>query len=224
MRLRSVLSDLPKPMAGVAGRPFLAYLLEYLESQGIRRVVLSVGYRFEAIRNYFGDQHGSIRIVYAVEEEPLGTGGAIANALPLVESPVFFVCNGDTFLKLDYRAMASLAELDRESFELAVALRQIEDTSRYGRAVLAGGRLEGFNALGAGGPGLINAGVYLMTSQIFSKLDLPRKFSFEKEFLESRAAALRPLAFPCDVPFIDIGIPAALEEAQVLLPAWIASL
>ena len=209
-------------MADVAGRPFLAYLLQYLESQGIRRIILSIGYRFEAIRSFFGVKHGEIRIAYAIEDEPLGTGGAIAHALPLVESPIVFVLNGDTFLKLDYRAMARLIGDDPERFTLAVALREIEDTSRYGRALLAGGLVAGFEARGPQARGLINAGVYLMNARIFERFSVPRKFSFEKDFLEARAAEVRPVAFPCSSPFIDIGIPEALLEAQVLIPAWLS--
>lgn len=225
-RLRPVVSDLPKPMAPVAGRPFLAWLLDYLELQGIRRVVLSVGYLSEAITQFFGERYGAIEITYSIEDEPLGTGGGIAGSLSLVKSAFVFVLNGDTFLKLDYRAMARLASEAGEDFVLAVALRETDDARRYGRVVLKGGRITGFEALGAEQPGpcpsMINAGVYLMNSSIFRRFEVPRRFSFEKEFLETKTAQLRPLAFPCDVPFIDIGIPEALEHAQVLLPAWLA--
>lgn len=223
-RLRPTIGDLPKPMAAVAGRPFLSYLLDYLESQGIRRVILSVGYRFEVITSFFGHQYGSIRITYAVEDEPLGTGGAIANALAFAESPSVFVLNGDTFLKLDYCAMARLAVDDAsQSFRLAVALREVEDTGRYGRAILSGRHVQGFESLGTKEPGLINAGVYLMSTRLFADFPVPRRFSFEREFIETHVAEVRPLAFPCNAPFIDIGVPEALASAQTLLPAWIAT-
>jgi D-glycero-alpha-D-manno-heptose 1-phosphate guanylyltransferase len=218
-RLRSVLSDLPKPMAPVAGRPFLCYLLEFLETQGIRRVVLSVGYRHEAISSFFGRRYGALLVDYAVEEEALGTGGGIAHALQFVEQPYVFVLNGDTFLRMDYRAMATLIE-NPGRLELAVALRTVSDARRYGCAVLSGNRIQGFLAAGVEGPGLINAGVYLMGRDLFQCYQLPAKFSFETDFLEPRVAEIRPVAFVSDAPFIDIGVPESFEESQTLLPAW----
>src|SRR5579872_7369319 len=105
-RLQSVVKNCPKPMAPVHGKPFLAYLIEYLKLQGITRVVLSVHYLREQIEDFFKDNYQGIEICYAVEEQPWGTGGAIVHALKKIEltQPVF-VLNGDTFLKLDYRAM-----------------------------------------------------------------------------------------------------------------------
>ena len=83
-RLKSVVQDIPKPMAPVAGHPFLSYVLKYLHGQGIREVVLSIGYRGEVIQNYFQDQYAGMTLKYAVEETPLGTGGAIRAAMELV--------------------------------------------------------------------------------------------------------------------------------------------
>lgn len=219
-RLRSVVSDLPKPMAPVAGRPFLAYLLDYLASQGIRRVILAVGYRAEHIVKFFGLKYGGLEIVYAVEDTPLGTGGGIARALQFAKSPAVFVINGDTFLKLNYPAMATLADASSD-FLLAVALREIEDASRYGRAVVNKDRIEGFDAAGADGPGLINAGVYLVSRRIFDRFPMPSRFSFEKDFLEIHTAAIHPFVFSYSGPFLDIGVPSAFSEAQTLFPKWI---
>ena len=148
-------------MAPIAGQPFLAYLLQFLESQGIARVVLAVGYRNESIRGSFGARYQGLELVYSVEEEPLGTGGALLRALPHIDGAYSFVLNGDTFLRLNYQAMA--AKLERQpDTQLVVALRQVADASRYGAAVVARGRIEGFTARGTRGPGLINAGCYLV--------------------------------------------------------------
>jgi D-glycero-alpha-D-manno-heptose 1-phosphate guanylyltransferase len=219
-RLRSVVSDLPKAMAPIAGQPFLTYLLQFLEANGVRRVVLAVGYRSEPIRDFFGYKYGDLEIVYSVEEEPLGTGGALQQALPHIEGRLAFVLNGDTFLRLDYKAMASVLELQPEA-PLVVALRPVADASRYGAAVVSGGRIRGFSARGLPGPGLINGGCYLVTQDIFRRYPMPPKFSWEEDFLQARASEVLPIAFQCDVPFIDIGIPEALEEAQTLIPAWV---
>jgi len=219
-RLRSVVPDLPKAMAPIGGQPLLRYLLQYLEANGIRRVVLAVGYRHEAIRGFFGSAHGGLRLVYSVEEEPLGTGGALLQALPSIEDPYAFVLNGDTFLRLDYRDMALTVERN-EDVPLVVALRPVADASRYGRAVVDAGRIRGFSARGTPGPGLINAGCYLVARNIFGHYPVPEKFSWEQDFLEVRAAEIQPVAFQCDVPFIDVGIPEALCEAQTLIPEWV---
>jgi len=219
-RLRSVVPDLPKAMVPVCGQPFLTYLLRYLEENGVRRVVLAVGYRHEAIQDFFGSTYGALRLEYSVEQEPLGTGGGLLQAMPYVEGPFTFVINGDTFLRLDYQAMALRLESD-EDIELVVALRSVADASRYGRAVVAAGRIQGFTASGTPGSGLINAGCYLVSRDIFERYPMPSKFSWEHDFLEARTAEVRPLAFPCDAPFIDIGVPEALEQAQTLIPAWV---
>lgn len=218
-RLRSVVPDAPKVMASVAGQPFLTYLLQFLEANGLRRIVLAVGYRSEAIREFFGSRFGGLELVYSVEEEPLGTGGALLRALPYVEGASTFLLNGDTFLRLDYKHLASQLENHHEP-ELVVALRRVADASRYGAAIVADGRIQGFTARGTPGPGLINAGSYLIARDIFQRYPMPAKFSWEADFLQARAPEVRPIAFECDVPFIDIGIPEALQEAQTLIPEW----
>jgi len=222
-RLRSAVPELPKAMAPIAGQPFLAYLLQFLETQGITRVVLAVGYRNEAIRAWFGSGYRSIELAYSVEQEPLGTGGALLQALAQVRHPFAFALNGDTFLRLNYAAMTRAIEL-APSAPLAVALRRIGDASRYGGAVVRGGRIEGFTARGSREPGLINAGCYLVAQDIFERYPMPAKFSWEADFLEPRAAELRPVAVECDAPFIDIGVPEALEQAQTLIPEWLGAL
>jgi D-glycero-alpha-D-manno-heptose 1-phosphate guanylyltransferase len=218
-RLRSVVSDVPKAMAPVRGRPFLEYLLQFLEASGVRRIVLALGYRSESIREFFGSSYGRLKLVYAVEEEPLGTGGALLASLEYINDPFAFVLNGDTFLQLNYVAMAATLERQPDA-QLVVALRQVSDASRYGAAVVSNGWIEGFRARGTSGPGLISAGCYLVARDIFQRYPMPAKFSFEEDFLQARVAELRAIPFLCDTPFIDIGIPEALEEAQRLIPEW----
>jgi D-glycero-alpha-D-manno-heptose 1-phosphate guanylyltransferase len=226
-RLRSVVSDIPKAMAPIAGQPFLAYLLQFLEAQGIARVVLAVGYRNDAIRGFFGSRYQGLKLVYSVEDEPLGTGGALLRALPHIDGAYSFVLNGDTFLRLNYPAMAAKLEPHKHErppdTQLVVALRQVPDATRYGAAVVVEGRIEGFAARGTPGPGLINGGCYLLARDIFERYPMPPKFSWEADFLEARVTEVRPLAFECDAPFIDIGIPEALKAAQTLIPEWLGS-
>jgi D-glycero-alpha-D-manno-heptose 1-phosphate guanylyltransferase len=183
-RLRSAVSEVPKPMAPVNGRPFLAHLLDRLERQGIDEVVLAVGYRKEPIIAAFGASHGRIRISYAIENEPLGTGGALRQALSLIDVFPAFALNGDTILELDYGAMRRAHEA--AGAQLTIALRRVPDASRYGAAVTEQGRLVRFDAGGAAKPGLINAGVYLFGANLLA--NEPDRFSFERDFLARRAA------------------------------------
>jgi D-glycero-alpha-D-manno-heptose 1-phosphate guanylyltransferase len=211
-RLQSVVSDLPKPLAPVAGRPFLAHLLGFLERQGVTEAVLSVGYMHEKIVDAFGSRFGRIDLRYAVEDEPLGTGGGLRQALEQVVRYPVFALNGDTLLALDYRAM--LAAHRAAEADMTMALRRLPDTGRYGRAVIEAGRVTGFEAGGVAGPGAINAGVYLFGRNLLDEPSLPSSFSFERDFMEPRMAALAPLAFETDAYFIDIGVPEDYVRAQ----------
>ena len=213
-RLRTVVQNMPKPMAPVAGRPFLSHLLDYLERQGVTEAILSVGYLHQKIMDAYGDRHGGIAIRYAVEDEPLGTGGGLRKALGLVEEFPVFALNADTLVDLDYRKMLQAHE--QSSASLSIALRRLPDTGRYGRVVVDDGRVVAFEAHGPGQPGFINAGVYLFSENIL-KTGQPEVFSFERDYLEPQAAALHPLAFEAEGYFIDIGIPEDYLRAQTEL-------
>jgi len=218
-RLRNVAPGLPKPMAPVAGRPFLTYLLDYLAAQCITRTILSVGYRHEAITSFFGTRYGSIELEYCIEHELLGTGGGLCRAATLIQGDSFFALNGDTLLRLDYHALEALAR-NVGSRNIVVALRSLPDAARYGSVTLEAGRITGFNAKGTPGPGLINGGVYWMPKHIFDSFSMPPKFSLEQDFLESRLDELQPAGLVTDAPFVAIGLPESLEQAQILLPQW----
>lgn len=215
-RLRQVVPDLPKPMAPVAGRPFLAFLLEYLETQGIREVILSVGYRHEVIREFFGTQYRSIILRYSIETEPLGTGGGLRQSLELAPASPLFVINGDTFLKMDYQDMMRAHEASAAAITLA--LRQVEDTSRYGAVEIQNDRIVRFIEKGDGGPGWINSGVYLLPADLFRPYDLPKVFSLEDDFLYPFIEQLQPAAYCASDYFIDIGSPEEYQRAQEELP------
>ena len=133
-RLQSVVPDLPKPMAAIGDRPFLAILLDDLITAGFTSAILAVGYRYEAIRDYFGENYNSLSLAYSIETEPLGTGGAIALALKQIAGSQCFVVNGDTFLELDYQAM--LANHLEEGSILTVAVHEVPDANRYAFSTL----------------------------------------------------------------------------------------
>ncbi|HWZ72203.1 MAG TPA: sugar phosphate nucleotidyltransferase, partial [Casimicrobiaceae bacterium] len=129
-RLRGVVDDIPKPMAPVQGRPFLALVLDQLFDSGFHTAIVAAGYRHEAIRSYFGEQYRGIALVWSVESEPLGTGGAIRLACDKADARDVFVLNGDTYLELDYRAMLD-AHVGAGA-QISVAVCQVPDIARYG--------------------------------------------------------------------------------------------
>lgn len=216
-RLQPILTDVPKPMAPIDNKPFLAYLLDFLANQGITDVLFSVHYLREQIQNYFQSSYKGMTITYAIEEEPLGTGGAIANALSMIETdePVF-VLNGDTFVKLDYHAMFN--QHQESNALMTMALRSSDDCCRYGKAVIEDKEVIAFKEKGEKGIGFINAGVYLINHDLFSQFNLPWQFSFEKDFLLPHVGVIKPQAFIANDYFIDIGVPDDYIRAKVELP------
>ena len=217
-RLRSAIADVPKPMAPIGDKPFLAYLLDYLKAQGITRVVLSVHYLREQIQNYFQYDYRGITIRYAVEDQPLGTGGAIVHSMKMLDKDEpTFVLNGDTFLKLDYQHMFDQHQI--ETPLITMALRKVADCSRYGIVQVDQNVVTEFKDQGSDQPGLINAGVYLIDPALFDVMSLPMQFSFERDFLFPNVSKIRPAAFAIDDYFIDIGIPEDYSRAIKELPA-----
>jgi D-glycero-alpha-D-manno-heptose 1-phosphate guanylyltransferase len=216
-RLRPLVRDVPKPLAPIDGRPFLAYLLDLLERQGVTDVILAVGYLGEQIEGVFGSHWGKLALRYSVEREPLGTGGALRQALGMIERYPAFALNGDTYIDLDMQAMRHAHS--RAKSRLTVAVRREAPGDRYGRVEVEDGRIVGF----ASGPqhtaGLVNCGVYLFAENLLADLALTDRFSFENDFLAGRVRTLRPLAFETSGYFIDIGIPEDFVRAQRELPA-----
>lgn len=217
-RLQSVVPDVPKPMAPIQDKPFLAYLLDMLHAQGVRHVIFSVHYLREIIEQYFKNQYRDITIHYAVESTPLGTGGAMKHAMQYVNpaQPVW-VLNGDTYVEFDAQAMWSAHQAHAAS--LTMALRQVSDCARYGKVVVHEETIIGFAEKGEAGFGLINAGVYLLNPAIFDLYPLPQQFSFEQDFMIPHVQTLKPTAYLADGYFIDIGIPEDYARAFTDLPA-----
>lgn len=202
-------------MAPIAGKPFLQLLLENLQRHNFSRIVLSIGYMGDIIQDYFGDRFQDLQLVYAVEEEPLGTGGGIALALSHTQTTHSFVLNGDTFVDLNYQHMHDYCfALSEPRSSIFMALCEMDDATRFGTVSTEKSLIHSFNASGKPGRGTVNAGVYLVKSDLFSSYDLPRKFSFEYDFLEAQLESLRPQAYIIDKPFIDIGVPEDYEKAK----------
>ncbi len=225
-RLRSAVSDRPKPMAEVRGRPFLAYLIDQLEEAGFETVTLCTGYRAEQIEEHFGRRQGKMTLRHSREMEPLGTGGALRMAVETsLESGPVLVMNGDSYLDIDLKAFCSKAMsiLAEASFSSLMSTLHLPDTSRYGRVEVDGnGRIVAFcEKTGRTEAGWINGGIYAFPRELLRAIPQGRAISLEREVIPDRLSD-GIFAFPCHGRFIDIGTPESLLlAAEVLpLPAW----
>lgn len=211
-RLRPIVSNLPKPMAPINGRPFLEYLLDYLLKQGVAHVVLAVGYLRDVIINYFGHSWRGLTLGYSVETEPLGTGAALKQAMRDMPDAPTVIMNGDTWLEFDLKSMLEAHRLS--GADITVAVHHVSDAARYGSVVIERDRIVGFHEKGNAGAGWINAGVYLFSPRLFDKLVLPDKFSFESDVLVPYVHELTLDAFQTYGCFIDIGVPQDYRLAE----------
>lgn len=219
-RLKSIVPDLPKPLADVNGKPFLWWLLRHLENEGVKDVYLSVGYLHEHIQSYFGDKFNGINLHYIIETEPLGTGGAILNASQQIPEQEIIILNGDTLATTNLSKFIDFASQHTSKLFLAVA--KVNDASRYGTVnINENNQITGFAEKGKTGVGLINAGIYLLDKSLFNAFDLPHKFSFETEILMKHFDELNLIAYDQVIDFIDIGIPEDYAIAQQKVPAMV---
>jgi D-glycero-alpha-D-manno-heptose 1-phosphate guanylyltransferase len=213
-RLREVVPDLPKPMASIAGRPFLEILLSMLARQGFTRVILSIGFMAEKIISHFGDSYLEMKLVYEVESQPLGTGGAIRAALQHCTTDHVFIFNGDTYLALEVDELECLWQVNRHP---VIVVREVTDTARFGRVDMCDGRINAFLEKGMSGTGLINAGCYVLPKNALDDFPLGKPFSLETEFFIKQLQCIRFDGFVTQGCFIDIGVPDDYELAQTML-------
>ena len=217
-RLAHIVANLPKPMAPINGVPFLNYVLTYLHRQGIESVVLAVGYKRNDIIDHYGSRFSDISITYSIEDEPLGTGGAIKKALDVCTGDDVFIINGDTYFEVDLKKMGDYHK--EVNGDITIATKQLEKFDRYGTVNSQNGRIIRFMEKQYLDVGRINGGIYVMKKDIFNNFDRS-KFSFEKDFLETELERLKIMEYPADGYFIDIGVPADYERAQTELVKFI---
>lgn len=209
-RLRDAVSNLPKSMAPVNGRPFLDYILSYLGQYKISTLTLAVGYKAEDIITHYGEKYN-----YSVETQPLGTGGAVRQAMELCTANEVLVLNGDSFFDIDLGAFYerhSAAQAD-----CSLALRRVGNTARYGTVHLEpGGRISKFHEKsGKEKEGIINGGVYILNRQKYlGHTPAGQPFSIETDFFEKKMNELNIFGFIYEDYFIDIGIKEDYEKAQ----------
>jgi NDP-sugar pyrophosphorylase family protein len=212
-RLRAVLSDRPKSMALVAGVPFLQLLLEQVRSQGVDYVILGTGYLAEQIEAFFRDGTDlGLRISYSREQEPLGTGGALKLAEPLLSDPVL-VLNGDSYVEANLAATVEL--FTTRNAAVVIVLQTVPDVARYGSVTIdAEGRVTEFVEKGTHRAGLINAGIYLLRKEIVRRCRPAGPFRSKDVFPDYCASVYGVVSDGCSSIF---GIPSDLERAQTVL-------
>ncbi|MGC8905881.1 MAG: nucleotidyltransferase family protein [Desulfomonilaceae bacterium] len=209
-RLRSVVSDRPKPMAPVHGKPFLEILVQNLYGKGTDEVVLLTGYQSEWIEAHFRSWTKP-RVWVSREDIPLGTGGAVKYAEHFATDPTLLV-NGDTFFDVD---MAALISQHREKgLAATLSLTEVPDASRYGSVLVDGnGLVVRFEEKArVEGPGLINAGVTLLSLEAIRNLPSDRAFSMENEVFPSLAAQGQMAGCVQKGAFFDIGTPESYRQ------------
>ena len=212
-RLKSVVSNIPKPMAPINDKPFLHYILSWLHKNGISKTILSVGYKWNIIFDYFGESFGKMKLSYSIEENPLGTGGAIKKAMNESNSDKLIIINGDTYF--DIKLFQLIDFHNRESNDCSVALKYLENFDRYGSVDLNSNcRITSFNEKCQKDRGFINGGIYIVNKDISNYFPNTDKFSFEEDFLSKQINDLKIGGNIENGFFVDIGIPKDYEIAQ----------
>lgn len=223
-RLRSVLPDVPKPMARINGRPFLEYLLIQVRQSGVTDILLCVGYKARVIENYFGDGGKfGVRIRYSLEEDLLGTAGALANARPLIKSDPFLVLNGDSYCAVGFEGLIKRHHA-HDAVATIVATR-VDDRLRFGSLALGpNDAITHFTEKSLASPaGYINAGIYVLSQGVLGLVSSGKYSSLERDIFPSLAG--RGLyAFRTSDFFIDIGTPSEFHRAQSVLKDYLESL
>ena len=214
-RLKSVVADLPKCLAPIAGKPFLTYLLDYASNQGIKKFIFALGYKTEQIEAFVKQQMPAGSFVFSIEEEPLGTGGAVYNACKQVSSPHVIILNADTFFGVSFSNLSIIHELKKSA--CTISLKPMKSFDRYGAVEISNQIIAGFREKKYHREGLINGGVYALSVAPFIQRTFPVVFSFEKDYLEKEYPHRNIYGLVSDAYFIDIGIPEDYQRAQTEL-------
>lgn len=222
-RLRSVIGDLPKALAPILGRPFLAYVLEQLDSYKFGRIIICCGHGAERIQNVFGYKYGGLELNYAVEDTSLGTAGALRTACHLINTDAVLALNGDSFCDLDFERLIRFH--NSKSAELTLTLTRSIETARFGTAATDNeGRICSFHEKAPDNePGWINAGIYVMQKAWLNRLPGKTFYSLENDVLGSIKGqkVYGYKSFESIDRFIDIGTPESYRDTETFFVALI---
>jgi len=214
-RLGALTAGLPKPLVEVGGKPFLQYLIETLRQFGATEIVLLVGPYIDIYKSRLGDgKQLGVQLTLIAEDPPADTAGALRYAAPQLEQH-FLLLNGDSFFGFDLLDLVT--HPTAEPWLVRIALREVEDVSRYGAVVLSADRITRFGEKAAQGRGLINAGIYWMKREILDHIGAP-PVSLERQLLPQLVAQGLVQGAVYSGSFIDIGTPEDLVRARSLMP------
>jgi D-glycero-alpha-D-manno-heptose 1-phosphate guanylyltransferase len=214
-RLQTVVNDVPKPMAPINGKPFLTYLLNWITQYPVSSIILSVGYKASVIRAQYKSEYNNVPLIYAEEDKPLGTGGAIRLSLSKTTESNILIINGDTWFPISLNQLLSF-HITNNSF-LTLALKQMENFDRYGTVNISNKQIESFDEKKYHKKGLINGGIYALNKDKIDLEEFNESFSFEKEILEKSVKSGNIYGLTFNDLFIDIGIPEDYDKACKLL-------
>lgn len=214
-RLRDLFPDRPKVMVPVDGQPILAYLIEQVRRAGARRIILALGHLSQMVQEYVKHKEdGDLTIVTHVEENLLGTGGALRAVLPLIESETVLVMNGDSLTKVDLRELLKFHR--GRSALLSVVVTFMPDVGRYGVVETDNdGLVLSFTEKPEQGQagGYINAGLYLVQRTVICQIPPKQKVSLERDVFPLLCGG-GFYALKGQYPFIDIGTPESYRLAN----------
>ncbi|HRH49166.1 MAG TPA: nucleotidyltransferase family protein [Panacibacter sp.] len=212
-RLKSAVPDLPKCMAPVNGKPFIAYVIEYLKQQGVEKFIFALGYKSESFESFLKEEESTIRYQLSIEQQPLGTGGAIKLACLIATEKNVLITNGDTLFKTDVNKLSAFHL--KMGADCTLALKPMHQFERYGVVELNEDySIKSFKETQYYEEGLINGGLYALNLSDFLNEALPEKFSFEKDYLEALYQKRKMYGLIQEAYFIDIGIPDDYKKAQ----------
>ena len=211
-RLGELTRETPKPLLEVGGKPLVAHVLEKLQAGGVTQACLAVSFQWQKLKYALGDSWNGLQLTYSVESEPMGTGGAVRQALQQMGWAEAFVANGDTLIDVDLGGMRNVATTNQADW--VIALKLVDDAARFGRVNIGTGlRVTSFSEKGLPGPGLINAGLYWLRARVLEQAPLG-VFSLERDLMAVSVSELAMYGFVTSGYFIDMGIPEDLERAR----------
>lgn len=214
-RMRPLTETTPKPLIPLVDRPALDHVLDHLARHGVHEVVLSSPYLERTFHPFIEARHGDPRVTWITEEQPLGTGGAIVNALGILGDEPFFALNGDIITDLDLTAMLAFHR-DRGA-DVTIALHHVEDARAFGLvATEHDGRVLEFREKPETAiPGDINAGTYLLDPSVLRPWTADRAISIEREIFPAVIEAGHPVfGFVAEAYWMDLGTPDKYLQAH----------
>lgn len=224
-RLRSVIGEAQKTMTVIAGEPFVVNIIKYIKKYGIDDIIFATGYKCDEVEKFFGkDYYFGMRVSYAKETEPLGTGGAIRNAFSLIKDENILILNGDTLFPAEIDLLRKVHE--NYNSDLSIACKSIEEKSRYGTIKfkrlekldrdIRGGIIESFDEKieeKVVDESFINGGIYIVKKSLIETIESGKMISFEKELIPKWLKEGKIISgIISEEKFIDIGTPESLKN------------